>query len=217
MNKLTASLTAAFGLVAVLSLGLLSSPADALAAKDAKDDAAEIGADAPAFTLPDVVTEDEVSLADYEEKVVVLMFHSTTCPFYAMNEEKGYDRVFVPMVDSYKDKDVVFLGINANRTQSIEKIQKYIDKHDINYTILKDEGNKIADAYGALSTPHVMVIDQKGTLRYRGGVEKISGGPAGCGQSDTQYLGPVIDALLEGEDPPYTETKASGCGIQRVK
>ena len=120
MNKLTASLTAALCLAAVLSIGLFANPADVFAAKDAKDDAAEIGADAPAFTLPDVVTEDEVSLADFEEKVVVLMFHSTTCPFYAMNEEKGYDRVFVPMVDSYKDKDVVFLGINANRTQLLQ-------------------------------------------------------------------------------------------------
>ena len=217
MNKLTASLTAAFCMVAVLSLGLFASPDNALAAKDAKDDAAEIGADAPAFTLPDVVTEDEVSLSDYEEKIVVLMFHSTSCPFYAMNEKKGYDRVFVPMVDDYKEKDVVFLGINSNRTQSIEKIQKYIEKHEINYAVLKDEGNKIADAYGAKSTPHIMVIDQEGKLRYRGGVEKLSGGPANCGKSDTQYLGPVIDALLEGEDPPYTETKASGCSIQRVK
>ena len=162
------------------------------------------------------MTGNEVSLTDHKGKVIVIMFHSINCPFYKMHADKGYDRVFVPMVDSYKGKDVVFVGINANKNESTDKIKAYIAEHNINYAVLKDEGNKIADAYGAKVTPHIMVIDQKGDLRYRGGVEKLSGGPAGCGQSDTQYLAPVIDALLDGSEPPHTETKATGCGIKRV-
>lgn len=212
-KTVTASLTAALVLVAALGFGLFASLQDATAAENA----ATIGNTAPAFILPDAATGDNVSLIDHKGKVVVLMFHSINCPFYKMHEQKGYDRVFVPMVDSYKGKDVVFLGVNANKSESIEEIKTYIEKHSINYTVVKDEGNKIADAYGAKVTPHVMVIDQEGKLRYRGGVEKLSGGPAGCGQSDTQYLGPVIDALLEGSEPPYTETKASGCSIKRVR
>ncbi len=213
MNKLTAPLTTLFCLGAVLGLALYVNQPQALAAENA----AVIGDAAPGFTLPDVVTGDNVSLADQAGKITVLMFHSINCPFYKMHDNKGYDRVFVPMVDSYKDKDVVFIGINANRTEATDKVKAYVEEHSINYTVVKDEGNKIADAYDAKVTPHVMVIDQEGKLRYRGGVEKLSGGPAGCGQSDTQYLGPVIDALLDGNKPPYTETKASGCGIKRVK
>ena len=146
-----------------------------------------------------------------------MMFHSTGCPFYKMHEDKGYDRVFVKMADEYKDKDVVFLGVNANRNESVDKIKAYVEKHSINYTVVKDEGNKVADAYGAKVTPHIMVIDKEGKLRYRGGVEKLQGGPAGCGESDEQYLGPVIDALLDGSEITVpTETKATGCGIKRV-
>ena len=210
--KRTASLTVALSLLAALSIGLFTGGKQALAAESA----AAIGDAAPAFALPDVVTGDEVSLADHKGKVVVLMFHSISCPYYAMNPDKGYDRVFVPMVESYKDKDVVFLGVNADRTQSVDQIKKYVDKHKINYTVVKDQGNKIADAYGAKVTPHIMVIDQEGKLRYRGGVEKASRNPADCGDSDTQYLGPVIDALLDGKEPPVTETKPVGCGIQKV-
>ncbi|MEM9347719.1 MAG: redoxin domain-containing protein [Planctomycetota bacterium] len=213
MKKLTASLTATFCLVAVLGIGLFAGEKEALAAKNA----AKIGIDAPAFTLPDVTTGENVTLADHKGKVVVLMFHSINCPFYKMHDDKGYDRVFNPMADSYKGKDVVFVGINANKTESTEKIKAYVEKHNINYTVVKDDGNKIADVYGAKVTPHVYVIDQEGKLRYMGGVEKHSGGPAGCGESDTQYLGPVIDALLDGSEPPYTETKATGCGIKRVR
>lgn len=211
MKKLTASLTAAFCLVAVFSIGLFAGQKEALAA-----DAAKIGDTAPAFTLPDVTNGEEVSLADHKGKVVVIAFHSTSCPWYRMREDGGYDRVFVPMVEAYKDKDVVFIGINSNKTESTEKIKSYVEKHNINYTVVKDEGNKIADAYGAKSTPHMMVIDQDGKLRYRGGVEKAPSSPGACGDSEEQYLGPVIDALLDGSEPPYTETTPRGCGIKRV-
>jgi peroxiredoxin len=214
MKKITASLAAAFCIAAALSLGLFAGEKQAVAAD--QPTAAAIGQAAPAFALPNVVTGDEVTLADHKGKVTVVLFHSINCPFYKMHENKGYDRVFVPMVEAYKDKDVVFVGINANKTESTDKIKAYIEKHNINYTVLKDEGNAIADAYGAKVTPHVFVIDQDGKLRYMGGVEKHSGGPAGCGESDTQYLAPVIDALLEGSEPPYTETKATGCGIKRI-
>lgn len=211
-KTITASMTAALCMVAVLSFGLLSGQQDAHAAKNA----AAIGDAAPVFALPDVVTGSEVSLDDHKGKVIVLMFHSTSCPYYAMNENKGYDRVFVKMVESYKDKDVVFLGVNSNRNQPSDKIKQYVDKHSINYAVLKDEGNKIADAYGAKVTPHIMVIDQESKLRYRGAVEKASRNPADCGNSDTQYLGPVIDALLDTKEPPVTETKPVGCGIKKV-
>ena len=212
MKKLTATLTAALCLAAALSMGLFTGQEQSLAAEDA----APIGDAAPAFSLPDVVTSSDVSLADQKDKVVVLLFHSTGCPYYAMNKDKGYDRVFVKMVEAYKDKGVVFLGVNSNKNESVEKIKKYVEKHDINYAVLKDEGNKIADAYGATVASHVMVIDQEGKLRYRGGVEKASHNPADCGNSDTQYLAPVIDALLDGKEPPYTETKPVGCAIQKV-
>lgn len=178
-------------------------------------DTATIGEAAPAFTLPDAVTGERVRLADHEGKIVVLLFHSITCPYYKMNENAGYDRVFVEMVEAYEEKDVVFLGINANSKETAVKIAKYCNKYEVNYPVLKDEGNNVADAYGGEVTPHVMVIDQQGKLRYRGGVERHAGGPAGCGESETPYLGPVIDALLKGEDPPFTETEPKGCKIKR--
>lgn len=210
-KKMKTSLIAALCLAAAVAIGLFSQQEPAYAA-----DAADIGDTAPTFTLKDVKTGSDVSLSDHKGKVVVLMFHSTTCPWYRMSEDSAYDRVFVKMVDAYKDKDVVFLGVNSNRNESVDKIKNYVTKHNINYRVIKDPGNKVADAYGARSTPHVMVIDQQGKLRYRGGVEKRPANPAACGESEEQYLGPVIDALLQGSEPPVTETQPVGCGIKRV-
>lgn len=209
MTKLLTSLTA-LAILAAAAFFLVGQQ-DAVAA-----DAAEIGAAAPAFTAKNVKTGEDVSLSDYDNKVVVLMFHSTGCPWYKMRDNGGYDRVFVKMVEAYKDKDVVFIGVNANKNESTDKIKAYIEKHNINYTVIKDENNVIADAYGAKVTPHVMVIDQAKKLAYRGGVEKRPSNPGACGDSDEQYLAPVIDALLDGSEVPVTETQPVGCGIKRV-
>lgn len=210
MSKMKAALTAAFCATVAITIGLASTQQTVIAADHA------IGTEAPAFKLPDVKTGDHVELANHKGKVVVLMFHSIGCPWYRMREEAGYDRVFVKMAEDYKDKQVVFLGINSNKTDPTDKIKKYVEKHNINYTVVKDEGNKIADAYGAKVTPHVFVVDQAGKLRYRGGVEERPANPNACGESKTQYLGPVIDALLNGSEPPVTETEPVGCGIKRV-
>lgn len=211
MTKLITPLVATLCFAAALALGLLVFQPKTFAA-----DAIDIGQPAPDFTLKDVTTGSDVTLSDHKGKVVVAIFHSTSCPWYRMREDGGYDRVFVKMVEAYKDKDVVFLGINSNRTESVDKVKKYVADHNINYTVVKDPGNTVADAMGAKVTPHVFVIDQQGKLRYHGGVEKRPSNPGACGQSDEQYLGPVIDALLKGTEPPVTETKAVGCGIKRV-
>jgi len=208
--RLTGTILAAV-LCLTAALGLFMQPQQMLAAEKAP-----VGKAAPAFTLPDVKTGGDVALADYKGKVVVLMFHSISCPFYALNQNAGYDRVFVKMVEAYKGKDVVFLGVNSNRNESTDAIKNYLEKNKINYTVVKDQGNVVADTYGAQVASHIMVIDAEGKLRYRGGVEKRPANPSECGNSQEQYLGPVIDALLGGSEPPVTETQATGCAIKRV-
>ena len=76
-------------------------------------------------------------------------------------------------------------------------------------------GAKVADQFGAQTTPHVFVINKEGVLVYRGGIEQAPGRPSDCGQMQEQYLEPVLVALTEGKPLPYTETKSKGCGIKR--
>lgn len=212
MTKVLTTLIAAVCILAVAGFALLGNPTHAVAGE------AELGAEAPGFELKDVTTGENVSLSDYEGKTVVLVFHSTTCPWYKMRDNGGYDRVLAPMASEYADKDVVFLGINANKTESTEEIAKYVADHESPYKVLKDEGNVVADAYGAQVTPHIYVINKDGELVYRGAIEKRVSNPGACGTSDTQYLKPVLEALLNGSELPHTDTTSDikGCGIQRV-
>ncbi|GAB4108318.1 MAG: thioredoxin family protein [Phycisphaeraceae bacterium] len=178
-----------------------------------------IGEPAPPFTLTDVVTGQEVSLADFKGKVVVIAFQSINCPWDRMRPEGGYQRYLAPLSQQYAEQGVQFLAINSNKNESVEEIASYHQEHAIPYPILKDPNNIVADAYNAKTTPHIYVIDkdEAQTLRYMGGVEQIPTSPEKCGQMEENYLVPVLNAVLAGEEPPYTKTTSKGCSIKRVQ
>ncbi|MCE9588958.1 MAG: redoxin domain-containing protein [Planctomycetes bacterium] len=198
-------LAAVFGMAAVLMWS------GRLTAEDKKEGKAEIGKPAPAFTLK---TPDgkEHSLAEYKGKIVVIHFHSVNCPW-----AKAYQPILSADARKFADKNVVFLGINSNHTETADEIKKDSEKLNLPYPILIDKGNVVADDYGARFTPHIYVIDGDGVLRYKGGIEKAPNSPGGAGKSDEQYLVPVVQALVEGKEPPYTSEAPIGCGIKREK
>lgn len=229
---------ASVGLAVAVALGLaLVTATEAGDKKQARTDPA-IGEAAPQFELTDVFGNKH-KLADYKGKIVVLQFQSINCPWDKYTEKTGYTRVMKTFVPKYgkvleyaddpaaaaaddsestaEKPEVVFLAINSNHNESVEQVRTYAEKVKFPYSILKDPGNKIADAYNAQTTPHFYVIDEDQVLRYMGGFEQVPGSPTDCGNMEEQYLGPVLNALLAGEDVPYTKTTSKGCTINRQK
>lgn len=205
---------AAFSLTTPVLAGYGAAAKDA-AKKQVKKDSSNpyqkmIGEPAPSFTLQSVAEESH-SLSDFEGKTVVLHFQSCRCPW-----DVAYQDQFNELAKKYQDRDVVFLGINANKTEDMEMIQKYAEKSKIPYTILQDPGNKIADKYKAKTTPHMYIIDREGVLRYAGGVEAVPGSIKAVSNMDTQYLAPAIEAIMNGETPKMSVTKSKGCSIKRA-
>jgi peroxiredoxin len=180
-------------------------------------DQASVGSPAPQFTLTDVRTGEPVSLSDYADKTVVLVWQSINCPWDKMRDSGGYQRVLSPLAEEWAAEDVQFIAINSNKTESVEQVASYAEEHAIPYPILKDPGNVIADAYEAKTTPHFYVISQgEQELLYKGGYEQVPTSPEKCGQMDENYLKPVVTAVLNGDPLPMTETKSKGCSIKRV-
>ena len=177
-----------------------------------------LGEPAPQFSLTDVVTGQTVSLADYQGKVVVVTFQSINCPWDRMRDSGGYQRYLSPLSQQYADQNVVFLAINANKNETAEDVGSYAQQHEIPYPILKDDNNVIADAYNAKTTPHTYVIaaDEQQTLVYMGGIEQVPTSPEVCGEMEENYLVPVLNAVLAGQELPYTKTTSKGCSIKRV-
>src|SRR2546423_15375509 len=90
-------------IVTVLWAGLVTSHAFAA-------EKAEIGKNAPTFTLPDQ-NGRPVSLADYRGKIVVLEWINPDCPFVQRHYES---KTMTTLATRYADKGVVWLAINTN-------------------------------------------------------------------------------------------------------
>jgi hypothetical protein len=178
--------------------------------------AKEVGKPAPAFTGKNLAGE-EVSLADFKGKVVVLEWVNFECPFVKKHYASGN---MGKLQEKYKGQDVIWLTINS----SAEGKQGWLAPSAMAERATK-EGNKathfIADtagtigkAYDAKVTPHVFVICKQGNLVYNGAVDSIASTNADDIEKADPLLANAIDATLAGEAVQNATNKPYGCGVK---
>jgi peroxiredoxin len=195
------------GLVPVL---LLSALAFSLAAPGEVAAPPKIGSTAPDFNLPSATGGAPVALKELLEKgkAVVVIFDATRCPY-----AKGYKERVAAMGKEYAAKGVTFVTINSNKTEAPAEVAEDAAKNGFSFPVLKDEGNRVADLYGATKTPEVYVLDPKGTLLYRGRIDETHDDPKNVKSPDLRN---ALEAILSGKPVPAAETKAFGCSLKRV-
>lgn len=159
------------------------------------------------FTLPDADGAAH-SLASLKGKNgTVIIFIATKCPV-----SNAYNDRMEKVFEDYKAKGINVVGINANSTEPAAEVKAHAAEKGLKFTILKDDGNKIADRLGAFATPEAYVLDAKSKLVYHGRIDN-SRDPAGIESND---LRAALDEVLAGKPVTKTEAKAFGCTIKRV-
>jgi peroxiredoxin len=165
-----------------------------------------IGQVAPDFALPDVDGRIH-RLVDYQNRIVVLNFWSAECPV-----AREFDLYFSDRWEEWIRRGIVLLAIDSNSHYDDEEIHRAIAGRALPFPILRDRGNKVADAYDALTTPHVFLIDRRGVLRYRGAVDDRS---LRKRVPEVNYVEEALAAVLDGRPVPHPETEPYGCTIVR--
>lgn len=189
-----------FSLLLIVAVGLL--PFAAFAGS------AVIDKPAPLFKLKGIDGKEHNLESFKGKKAVVVMFISTRCPV-----SNAYNERMAKLYDDYSKKDVAVIGINANSTESMDDARKHAEEHKFSFLVLKDEGNLVADEYGAQFTPEIFVLDGTLALRYHGRIDNSKR----IDDVSTHDLRDVLDAMLAGKEITKKETKAFGCTIKRVK
>jgi peroxiredoxin len=177
---------------------------------------AEAGRPAPDFALPDLDGKT-VRLSDLRGKIVVLEWFNPECPFVKASHTKGS---LNGLAKRYTDKGVVWLAVNSaaegkqgfGAAKSLEGKKRFAMEHPV----LLDPTGEVGHRYGATNTPHMYVIDTKGTLVYRGAIDNS---PDGEGESPTggklvTYAADAIDATMAGSPVATKETPAYGCHVK---
>jgi len=168
-----------------------------------------IGSAAPTFTLT-TLDGKSFSLAEAarSHKAVVVMFIATKCPY-----SNAYNDRMREMAAAYEKKDVLFAGINSNKSEPAEEVISHARQHGLRFLLMKDPDNKVADLYEARHTPEVFVVDPEGKLRYHGRIDENYEDPSKVTSPDLKN---ALDSFLAGQPIAKAETKAFGCSIKRV-
>ena len=184
-------------LAVLLLLGILFS--NALFAGDAKK--------VENFKLKDY-NGKEVQLSDFKNsKATVIMFIATQCPV-----SNAYNKRMAQIYADYKDKGVTFLGINSNVQEGVGEIKDHAKSNKLDFIILKDHNNVIADRFDASFTPEIYVLNGNSEILYHGRIDDSRR------ESDvkTKDLRAALDDILSGKKVSVPDTKAFGCSIKRV-
>jgi peroxiredoxin len=164
------------------------------------------------FTLKDYRGTSH-SLDDFKEKkFVVCAFLGTECPL-----AKLYGPRLAQFAETYQQRDVAFVAVNANQQDSLTKIAAYARQHGIKFPILKDLGNQLADQLQVTRTPEVVVWDQKLAIRYRGRIDDQFGVGYTRNEATRHDLRDALDELLSGKPVTTQVTEPVGCLIGRVR
>lgn len=164
------------------------------------------------FRLPDFRGKNH-ALSDFaESEAVVVAFWGTECPL-----AKLYAPRLSQLQEEYGHRGVAFLAIFSNQQDSLEELGHFARKYEIDFPVLKDLGNVVADQFAAERTPEVFVLDRQRVIRYRGRVDDQYDVGITRPQPTRNDLTEALDELLAGKEVSVPTTLAPGCLIGRVK
>ena len=177
---------------------------------------AKVGAPAPNFQLPDLAGK-EVSLKNFRGKTVVLEWFNPDCPYVKASHTKGS---LVDTAARHAKKGVVWLAINSGakgkQGYGVERNREATKTWSLNHPVLIDESGKVGRTYGATRTPHVFVIDPKGTLVYAGAIDNSRDGAGEMPEGGTliNYVDQAVKDVQAGRAVKIPSTKAYGCSVK---
>ncbi|CAG0941249.1 glutathione peroxidase [Candidatus Brocadiaceae bacterium] len=176
----------------------------------------EIDAAAPNFKLTDSKGTAH-SLSDFAGKYVVLEWINFDCPFV----KKHYNsKNMQNLQKQYTAKGVVWLQINSSAEGkqgnfSSEEINKRNAEHGSNATAyLIDADGTVGKLYGAKTTPHMYVINPKGTLIYAGAIDDKPSSKVEDIEGAVNYVANALDAAHAGKEVAVKTTAPYGCSVK---
>ncbi|PPE73882.1 thioredoxin family protein [Solimonas fluminis] len=175
----------------------------------------KVGEPAPAFSATDS-NGKTVQLSDYRGKFVVLEWSNAECPFvkkhYSGNmqslqkEETAKGVAWLTVISSAPGKQGNVDGAQANRLTK--------ERGAAPTAVLLDPSGKIGHAYDAKTTPHLFVVDPKGTLVYMGGIDSIASADAEDIPAAKPYVKLALAEAMAGKPVTEAVTKPYGCSIK---
>jgi len=171
---------------------------------------AVLGDTVPDFTLKDLDGKSH-TLSSYRGKIVVLEWFSPACPYCVYAYAEGPLR---EQPERVKSQGVVWLSVNSQNAKhpgaNLETNREFVKKHGLKAPILMDQSGEVGKAFGAKTTPHCYVINEKGLLVYAGALDNAPMGKVEGDAPKTNYVDAAIADLRSGHAVTISNTKPYG-------
>ena len=175
----------------------------------------DIGEPAYAFSLPSA-SGDTITLEQFRGKYVVLEWMNFRC----RTVDRLYKNNALPaMQSSMKDKDVVWLSIiseaEGKRGQvPLDRLRRQLEKRGGNQeAVLIDASGIVGQAFGAMVSPHIVLVNPDGLVIYEGALDNQPDGED-ISEPALNYLEEALKQSMSGEEIRYATTEAYGCPIR---
>jgi thiol-disulfide isomerase/thioredoxin len=122
----------------------------------------DVGQTAGEFSLQPPEGGKSVSLKDFKGKPTLVVFWATWC---------GPCRREIPdlkdLHKNYSQKGLQLVAVAINFKETREDVVRFKKASELPYLVLWDEGNKVSDSYAVDGVPTLLLLDDKGVVRYR--------------------------------------------------
>lgn len=204
--------------LALVALAFTFSPSS-----EASDGILAIGKKAPEMDLKmKDVSGEEVSLSTVAgENGLLVIFSCNTCPFVIGNGKKseGWEGRYPNIYNLAHQAGVGMVLVNSNAAKrnsgdGFQDMKAHYKTEGYKGYYVLDKDHKLADAFGALTTPHVFLFDENMQLVYKGAIDDSVDSSREVKQP---YLKNAMLGMLAGSKIKPNSTRQLGCSIKRVK
>lgn len=171
-----------------------------------------LGTPAPRFALIEPLTGRTLSLEDFRQPALLVMFICNHCP-YVQHVRPGLVRLRA----DYSISQLGMVAISANDPSAYPddapaRMAEEARTQGYEFPYLFDAAQEVAAAYTAACTPDFFLFEADRRLVYRGRLDASRPG------SDVPVTGEdlrrAIDAVLAGREVPGEQVPSLGCSIK---
>lgn len=178
--------------------------------------AANPGVAAPAFSLTD--SNGKVhALKDYQGKTVILEWTNHLCPYVAKHygtenmqalqrETTGNGMIWLSIISSAPNTQGYVVPAEANKLT--------VDRKAAPTAVLFDPKGGVGRSYDARVTPHMYIVDAKGTLVYMGGIDDKPTTDWDDVKTAKNYVRAALGDMSAGRPVADAVTRAYGCTVK---
>jgi len=180
----------------------------------------ELGSEAPAFELVDVVSgravgrDDVVASAD--GRGLLVMFICVHCP-YVKHVEQELARIGADYAGRIAIAAISANDVAAYPEDSPAEMKAQAERLGFRFPYLYDETQEVARAYDAACTPDFFLYDRAMRLVYRGQLDDSRPRRGEFGNDipvTGKDLRAAMDAVIAGKQPDAEQRMSIGCNIK---